>query len=428
MANISLTAPTDYQTEAQAIERRRRMAELLQQQSMQPLDTNQTAGGYVVPVSWTQGLAKALQGYQGGSEMRKADQDAKALSERARGDRTADMQALAAALVPAKSPTTPNDDEGNLNPMVAGGGGITPALLAQLRTPEMQQAGFGALMSQSGPKSPIKLGKDDRLVDPNTYQPIGPQPVQQPKYHVVGGNLVAEPTAPGQMVSPAFTAPDKNADSWGEPYQLGGAMVQKNKVTGEIRQAVARPPVTNVSTNVTNSGPKAFETELGKLDAEQLGKFRTDAQAANQTLGLVQNLRSAEQQGVYSGGGAQAKTAVANLVNGLTGATPKGLVGSQIFNAETSKLVLERIKMLGANPSNADREFIEKTVPMLSTSPEARNALIGFLEQKAGQSLDLYKRADAYARKNHGLGGFNMFATPGADIHSEAEAILRGGK
>ena len=46
--------------------------------------------------------------------------------------------------------------------------------------------------------------------------------------------------------TPAEMATEAKRDQWSEPYQMGGATVQKNKVTGEIRTAVSRPPITNV--------------------------------------------------------------------------------------------------------------------------------------------------------------------------------------
>ena len=141
-------------------------------------------------------------------------------------------------------------------------------------------------------------------------------------------------------------------------------------------------------------------------------EWRAAAANANSALSTVTQLRDAVEKGVYSGGGAQAKTAAASIINGLTGAKPKGFVGSELFNANASALVLDRIKSLGANPSNADREFIERTIPNLDKSAEARDALINFMEQKARGSIDLYKRADAHARQNNGLGGFDQFAKP----------------
>jgi len=161
------------------------------------------------------------------------------------------------------------------------------------------------------------------------------------------------------------------------------------------------------SVNVTNAGPKAFETELAKLDAQKLDEYRKNAESAKGILTTVGNMRSAVNEGVYSGGLANAKTEVANVIQGLTGVSPKNLYGSQMFNAEASKLVLDSIKQLGANPSNSDREFIEKTIPRLAMDPKARESLINFMEQKAAGSVGLYEQADTYARQNRGLGGFN---------------------
>ena len=46
----------------------------------------------------------------------------------------------------------------------------------------------------------------------------------------------------------------KDIESWSDPYQLGGQTVQKNNVTGQIRQAVTLPSSTNVSYGAPVSG------------------------------------------------------------------------------------------------------------------------------------------------------------------------------
>lgn len=101
---------TDFSAEQKALERRRKMAEMLGQQSMQPIEVQQNA-----PISWTQQLAKALQGYQAGREERDVGEREKALS----GKRN---QALAEAMgaMPREQTSDMNlvkmDDEGNAMP------------------------------------------------------------------------------------------------------------------------------------------------------------------------------------------------------------------------------------------------------------------------------------------------------------------------
>ena len=72
---------TDFTAAQQDIERRRRMAEMLQMEGMKPIE-QQTAGGYVVPMSWTQGLAKALQGIGGGYMQGQASRESSDLAKR----------------------------------------------------------------------------------------------------------------------------------------------------------------------------------------------------------------------------------------------------------------------------------------------------------------------------------------------------------
>lgn len=211
-----------------------------------------------------------------------------------------------------------------------------------------------------------------------------------------------------------------------KPFSLdGNGGVVANTAFQAYELAKANASAARTQNNLINAGPKAFDMELGKLDAEQLNKWRGGAETAQSTIGIVNNLRNAEAKGAYSGGTANARMAIANFVNGITGATPKGFVGSQLYNAEASKLVLDRIKALGANPSNADREFIEKTVPQLSTSSEARQQMADFMERQANQAIDLYQRADTHARKNSGLAGFNQITVPATDLDSLVKKYAR---
>jgi len=71
MPDINL-APTNYDLEA--IQKRRRMAELLMQQAQQPLEMPQTPGVRISPVS---GLAKLLQTYTANEKLKKADTEEK---------------------------------------------------------------------------------------------------------------------------------------------------------------------------------------------------------------------------------------------------------------------------------------------------------------------------------------------------------------
>jgi hypothetical protein len=71
MADINL-APSNYELEA--IQKRRKLAELLMQQAQQPMEMPQMAGVRVSPIS---GLAKLLQTYTAGKNLKKSEEEEK---------------------------------------------------------------------------------------------------------------------------------------------------------------------------------------------------------------------------------------------------------------------------------------------------------------------------------------------------------------
>lgn len=86
MANsISSVGFNDYSAEQANIDRKRQYAQALQQQGAQPLET-QTAGGWAIPISPTQGLAKMLQSYAGARGQTKADEREKQLGQSYQSD------------------------------------------------------------------------------------------------------------------------------------------------------------------------------------------------------------------------------------------------------------------------------------------------------------------------------------------------------
>jgi hypothetical protein len=413
MPNVSFQAPTDYGAEAEAIARQRKYAELMQQQSQEPLQ-GQMAGQFYVAPSWTQGAAKLAQALSSKHQMNRADANQKALAERLRAQGMSDVSAFTEAMQgtparPANSDVTQSAksmDSFDPTPAVDAVPGDRKRALAialQSQNPTVAGAGQQMLAQLLKQDDPYSLREGEKRFGPNGQVIASNDKVRS---HVVNGQVVRE-TDTG--ITPLGQAIPHQSNPYGDlvvPDGKGGVMPNKQLVDVKTQLAQAGKP--SIQSTVINAGPKAFETELGKMDAEKLGELRKNAQAANNALNVVGNLRNAVNQGVYSGGGANAKVAVANLIGGLTGQDPKKLAASQVFNAEASKLVLEHVKELGANPSNADRDFIEKTVPMLATSPQARDALMQFIEQRAGKAINLYKGADTHARKNHGLGGFDL--------------------
>lgn len=128
VTNVSTFAQPsyDYAADLAAIDRQRRLAQALQDQSLQP-EQQQTAGGYVVPFAQSQGLAKIAQALSGAFGQHMADQKQHDLSAKVQSDYTdmAGRFSKALAGTPATdgtpSPSTPTDEAlGHYDPATPG--------------------------------------------------------------------------------------------------------------------------------------------------------------------------------------------------------------------------------------------------------------------------------------------------------------------
>lgn len=109
--NVNFVPMSSYDLEGQEIARRRKMAEMLQAQSMAPIE-QQSVGGMVAPFSVTQGLAKLLQGYSARKGQEAADEESKALGTRYQADLTNTLQRAQEAMTGAPA-TVAEDAMGN---------------------------------------------------------------------------------------------------------------------------------------------------------------------------------------------------------------------------------------------------------------------------------------------------------------------------
>lgn len=156
MADINLSP---YSAESEAISRKLRMAELLNQQALMPMEMPQQAGVQASPIA---GLAKLLQGYLAGQSKASAEEEAKALAEKyqrqSKSEASTFLEALqgtpAQAAIPASivQNATGADAADNPNLEIMGGQGLAPEVPGQAAVgPDMQKALAVALGAQANP-------------------------------------------------------------------------------------------------------------------------------------------------------------------------------------------------------------------------------------------------------------------------------------
>lgn len=220
MANttVDFNVPSPYQTEQRRIAQQQKMAEMLQAQSMQP-NERFSYNGIEARTPVTAGLAKMLQGFTGMMMQKKGLEEEKALGEKYRGEQSADFTNLAKMLsapamagqaeVPARPAEIAPEERaqaadygtplpGAAIPAVAArrAGQIDPEMIGQFKTPEAQQMAMAQLLSQIGPKAPIKLSAGESLINPTTFAPVYTAPEKQefgttPHYETKDGKTYA---------------------------------------------------------------------------------------------------------------------------------------------------------------------------------------------------------------------------------------------
>jgi hypothetical protein len=182
-----------YQLQQQELDRRQKMAEILQQQAFEPVQAG-SYQGIQAPISPVQGLAKVLQMYLVNKNQEGLKAEQKALGEKYQADTSADIQRLIqglqgkAATPEMKQEPTARDfeDNPNLAPSFAqmlpdqqkaftmpampakAAGVLDPSLIGEFKTPGMQQQAMSMYLGQLAPKAPLVLKEGDVAFNPTT--------------------------------------------------------------------------------------------------------------------------------------------------------------------------------------------------------------------------------------------------------------------
>jgi hypothetical protein len=203
---------------------------------------------------------------------------------------------------------------------------------------------------------------------------------------------------------PVYTYQEGNNPPQQITYKTVNGQQTMIPYTGGVDRTTAKTTLT-----VDAKGQEAFTVELAKDDAKEVKNARGIRDAAIGELGTLQKMQELNQQQLMTGSFATGRVGALNLLNtlGMTSSTDTNkLANSEQYTKVTGDLLLDKIKKLGTNPSNTDREFIAKIVPQLENSPQARQELVNYLVKKANNVVAETTRLDTYARKNKGLEGF----------------------
>jgi hypothetical protein len=187
---------------------------------------------------------------------------------------------------------------------------------------------------------------------------------------------------------------------------------------------------TNIGGIKLPEGESEFVKELGKLDAKQVADASKIREAAIGELGNLQKMAELNKQEMVTGTFASGRAAVGNFFGTIGIASSKdklAVANAEQYEKYAGNLLLDKIKKLGTNPSNTDREFIAKIIPQLENSAQARQELINYMTKKAQEVITETTRLDDYAREKRGLTGYKptipLVSTGGVSGLSDDELV-----
>lgn len=201
----------------------------------------------------------------------------------------------------------------------------------------------------------------------------------------------------------------KLVDEKTQTVEADGRVKLISKVDGKVIADLGVAPKRGTSVSIDTRAEGKFLEGLAAVDVKRVENAITAKTAAISELGSLEKMSKLNEADVFSGTMASGRVGVANFFNtiGLVSkADSAKLANSEQFQKISGDLILSKIKALGTNPSNADREFIANIIPRLENSAAARKQLIDYLAQKARDVINEADRMDSYARKNKGLSGF----------------------
>lgn len=420
MANEFVTL-TPYDEQLEKLRRRQRMADLLQQQAMEPLESQVAPGGYVVPTSPLLGLAKMLQAYMGGREQSNIDKELAGIREettdamrgitgRMFGERPTqyDKMGLPIGREPYTPPDLTPDEMGNtprapkpiaLQPGQAESGSrnrsfaqsisegdqlgeITPTAKYQYDPSGAMQMAMTPAGARAMQGNPMLASMLAQMVKPKEPEKFGTTPVQgaDGNFYLVSesGRMVKTPVA-GQVKTPEEPSSVRE-------YKIAVGQGYKGSLMDFLteRQRAGATNV-NVDTKAGNELANVFVNQLGDLNKQALGATKIHAS--------LSNLERLTKEGTYTGAMAPNAIGASEFLQSFgINVNPETLANSQEFNAVKNNLLLQFMSANGGARGFTEKEsaMLNEAFPQIVNSSAARKQIIDVLRSNADTTINQY--------------------------------------
>lgn len=367
MKQVSFTLPgSEQQVDAERIARQKMMAQALQEQALQPLEMPKTPGVRISPLA---GLAQMLKAHSGKRAFEQAEGEQKALAGQVQERRAADMSALVNALRGRQA--TPGglteDAAGNVtqaDPMAAQTASQSlQAALPMIQTPEIQQAGFGAM---------LQAIKDEKPKDPKWQVTEKFDANGRPVKVLVNLNNPAQTMPFGEAKRPDILDPEVEA------------------AQRRVREA-GKPQTTIVN---QQPGDDKYLQERRKAQAATFAALEKSAESAYKQINTLDRFIEASKKGT-AGGAQPIISGVQNFLSSF-GYTPEQLKDVRVMEQAIGDILGNKMAELGARGlTDKDMEILRQALPRVNVDKDSRIAVAEILKKTAMSTLGEYENARA---------------------------------
>ena len=408
MPNVNLTMPTDYSVELEGIRRRRKLAQLMQEQSLQPVDFPQASGGWAVPMSWTQGLAQMAKGAVGGMAEKRETEREKALAKMMLENTAAELSQFektrsGTPAIPGVESVAFEGGRGPETPAVPGNLSAAYAGLLRSQDPALRQLALTQLPKQD-PSADALLrykGEMERHRIPSAGAILQNQGAMQ-RHEMPSGSaqLGANVSMRGQDIGAATAARGQGITVRGQDLgvnpDIQAAVANARaygKEAGETRAGIEFDPVkASVSAKkilaAINYNPETKTDDISKLIQQS-------------TSGLLQNY-AAQGYGAVTGQATTGRQAIGELMtyaNRLTMDLMGGKLGSGISNADRDFVLGQLGDVANANTPAPERaaawnRAMTRLISVAGSPPQQRTP--------AAEGLPSLEAIDAELRRRGG--------------------------
>lgn len=410
-----------YEQQIEELKRRQQMAEMLQQQALQPLESQVAPGGMVVPTSPVLGLTKMLQAYMGGKQLRDIE---KKRGETEKGARSEALDYLRSF--------NPEQKTIKLDSISNRSYPIGEAAVNELPMPQVGNNGQVSYQAPSVTAMP-NARPVASLDQPMQMQVGGPLNRQDQMRRAEEGILSDNPLvrALAQTKYEAANKPINFMDYMDKPKietatpesrKLYLASIQTGTPDVSLLNFSATPKSVNTTTVMQNGRPMVIDANTGrsigeapphaagvtvnldtkgnelaqKLYLEKIDKLSGAATNAARIDAKLAEMEEATKRGTFTGAMAPNATGAAQFMSSFgINVKPEVLANTRTFQAASNQLVLDFMASNGGARGFTEKEtqILQDAFPKIIDSPAARAQIAQLLRNRGKQDVQDYNNA-----------------------------------